>query len=226
VVSRITQLSVGGPGTDPGRKDAPMEWCVESGRDDRQAARSSVFLTDTARITILCTRVLHVCRQGSTVAKVGSGFRSGYRQGGGRLAFDGLACLGEGMLVNPRPRERIKSVAAPDGLRRTPRPKPGYGRSRTIGVVVATIADPFVAEVVQGVETTAHTTDTRSCSRVRARSRFARLRRWRCCAPSASDGLIVTASRIGALYWTRRAPGRARRPDQQPQRTGGHYTTP
>ncbi len=59
--------------------------------------------------------------------------------------------------VNGTTRERIKRVThdmgyTPDAQARSL----VTGRSRTVGVVVTTIADPFVAEVVQGVETTAH----------------------------------------------------------------------
>jgi DNA-binding LacI/PurR family transcriptional regulator len=109
--------------------------------------------------------------------------------------------LGEGMLVNPATRERIKSVAlemgyTPDAAARSL----VTGRSRTIGVVVATIADPFVAEVVQGVETTAHdhgytvVLSGSGSEPVREIAAVEMLRSKRV------DGLIVTASRIGALY--------------------------
>ncbi len=109
--------------------------------------------------------------------------------------------LGEGMLVKPATRERIKQVAremgyTPDAAARSL----VTGRSRTIGVVVATIADPFVAEVVQGVETTAHdhgytvVLSGSGSEPVREIAAVEMLRSKRV------DGLIVTASRIGALY--------------------------
>lgn len=73
-------------------------------------------------------------------------------------------------------------------------------RSRAIGVIVTTIADPFVAEVVRGIEEVAgdqryrvflgnsHSDPTREVNLVRA------LREWRV------DGVIVASSRVGSLY--------------------------
>jgi DNA-binding LacI/PurR family transcriptional regulator len=73
-------------------------------------------------------------------------------------------------------------------------------RSQAIGVVVTTIADPFVAEVVRGIEevagdqgyrvflATSHDDPARELNVVTA------LREWRV------DGVIVAASRIGSLY--------------------------
>ncbi len=73
-------------------------------------------------------------------------------------------------------------------------------RTHTIGVIVTTIEDPFVAEVVRGIEEvaadqryrvflgTSHNDPTREVNLVRA------LREWRV------DGVIVASSRVGALY--------------------------
>ena len=109
--------------------------------------------------------------------------------------------LRESALVNPATRERIKSVAhemgySPDAQARSL----VTGRSRAVGVVVATIADPFVAEVVQGVETTAHDhgyTVVLSGSGSEPVREIAAVQMLR---SKRVDGLIVTASRIGALY--------------------------
>lgn len=73
-------------------------------------------------------------------------------------------------------------------------------RTKTIGVVVTSIADPFVAEVVRGVEEiaadngyrvflgTSHDEPAREVNLVKA------LREWRV------DGVIVASSRMGARY--------------------------
>ncbi|HEX7587292.1 MAG TPA: LacI family DNA-binding transcriptional regulator, partial [Anaerolineae bacterium] len=73
-------------------------------------------------------------------------------------------------------------------------------RTQTIGVIVTSIDDPFVAEVVRGIEEiaadngyrvflgTSHNDPVREVSLVRA------LREWRV------DGVIVASSRVGALY--------------------------
>ncbi|MDE3090130.1 MAG: LacI family DNA-binding transcriptional regulator [Chloroflexota bacterium] len=73
-------------------------------------------------------------------------------------------------------------------------------RTHTIGVIVTTIEDPFVAEVVRGIEEiaanqnyrvflgTSHNDPTREVNLVKA------LREWRV------DGVIVASSRVGALY--------------------------
>lgn len=73
-------------------------------------------------------------------------------------------------------------------------------RSHAIGVIVTTIADPFVAEVVRGIEEVAgdqryrvflgnsHSDPSREVNLVKA------LREWRV------DGVIVASSRVGSLY--------------------------
>jgi LacI family repressor for deo operon, udp, cdd, tsx, nupC, and nupG len=109
--------------------------------------------------------------------------------------------LRDSALVNSTTRERIKTVAhdmgyTPDAQARSL----VTGRSRTVGVVVTTIADPFVAEVVQGVETTAHDhgyTVVLSSSGSEPTREIAAVQMLR---SKRVDGMIVTASRIGALY--------------------------
>ena len=74
------------------------------------------------------------------------------------------------------------------------------GRTMTIGVVVTTIADPFNAEVVQGIETTAHehgytvilVSSNMDPDREAAAVEMLRAKR--------VDAIMVTASRIGDLY--------------------------
>jgi DNA-binding LacI/PurR family transcriptional regulator len=109
--------------------------------------------------------------------------------------------LSESGQVRPETRERIRKVAlemgySPDSHARSL----VTGRSNTIGVVVATIADPFVAEVVQGVETTAHDqgyTVILAGSGSEPTREIAAVQMLR---SKRVDGVIVTASRIGALY--------------------------
>src|SRR5512137_2705782 len=65
--------------------------------------------------------------------------------------------LSDSPLVNAETKARICHLAREAGYS----PHAGarslvMGRSRTIGVVVTTIADPFVAEVVQGIESAAY----------------------------------------------------------------------
>jgi DNA-binding LacI/PurR family transcriptional regulator len=73
-------------------------------------------------------------------------------------------------------------------------------RTHAIGLIVTTIEDPFIAEVVRGIEEIAanfnyrvflgssHNDPTREVNLVKA------LREWRV------DGVIVASSRVGALY--------------------------
>jgi DNA-binding LacI/PurR family transcriptional regulator len=74
------------------------------------------------------------------------------------------------------------------------------GRTQSIGVVVTTITDPFIAEIVQAVEQTAHDCGytvilaTSSAEPEREIAAVEMLRSKRV------DGVIVTSSRVGALY--------------------------
>jgi LacI family repressor for deo operon, udp, cdd, tsx, nupC, and nupG len=74
------------------------------------------------------------------------------------------------------------------------------GRTLTIGVVVTTITDPFIAEIVQGVESTAH---DHGYSVILASSSGKTERELAAVEMLGSkrvDGLIVTSSRVGAIY--------------------------
>jgi len=74
------------------------------------------------------------------------------------------------------------------------------GHTQTIGVVVTTIADPFIAEVVQGIESTAHgfgysvilASSNHEPEREIGAVEMLRSKR--------VDGIIVTSSRVGAVY--------------------------
>jgi len=74
------------------------------------------------------------------------------------------------------------------------------GQSRTVGVVVTTISDPFAAEVVQGIENSAHDeayTVILCNSNAEPEREIAAVEMLR---SKRVDAVIVTSSRIGALY--------------------------
>ncbi|MGP8245075.1 MAG: LacI family DNA-binding transcriptional regulator [Bryobacteraceae bacterium] len=109
--------------------------------------------------------------------------------------------LRDSPLVNPKTTEEIQRVARDLGYRASAVARGLVTRrTRTIGVVVTTIADPFVSEVVSGIELAANDNGysvflagsnadpTREKSVVHS---FAERR---------VDGIVVTSSRVGALY--------------------------
>jgi DNA-binding LacI/PurR family transcriptional regulator len=74
------------------------------------------------------------------------------------------------------------------------------GQTQTVGVVVTTISDPFVAEVVQGIENTAHDhnyTVILCNSNAEPEREIAAVEMLR---SKRVDAVIVTSSRIGAHY--------------------------
>jgi len=109
--------------------------------------------------------------------------------------------LSNSPLVSEETRVRIQHLAremgySPDAQARSL----VKGRTHTIGVVVTTIADPFIAEVVQGIEITAH---DHGYSVILASSSFEPERELDAVEMLRSkrvDGLIVTSSRVGAIY--------------------------
>ena len=109
--------------------------------------------------------------------------------------------LADNPLITHTTRQHIQRVAqkmgyAPDAIAR------GLVTRRThaIGVIVTSIADPFVAEVVRGIEElagnnhyrvflgTSHNDPAREMNLVKA------MREWRV------DGVIIASSRVGSLY--------------------------
>jgi len=109
--------------------------------------------------------------------------------------------LSDSPLINRETKARIQRLAremgySPNALARGLVTRQTY----SVGVVVTTLADPFVAEIVQGIEATAHdhgyAVVLSTCGAVPEReiSAVEMLRSKRV------DGVIVTASRIGALY--------------------------
>jgi DNA-binding LacI/PurR family transcriptional regulator len=109
--------------------------------------------------------------------------------------------LSDSPLVSDETKTRIQRLAqemgySPNSLARSLVTRQTY----TIGVVVTTIADPFIAEVVQGIEATAHdhgyTVILCNSGAVPERE-IAAVETLR---SKRVDGVIVTSSRVGALY--------------------------
>ena len=109
--------------------------------------------------------------------------------------------LRDSTLVNEETAQRIKQIAREAGYQAS-----AVARSlvtqetRTIGVVVTTITDPFVSEVVSGIEETANLL---GYSILLAESNADPEREKRVvqsCAERRLDAIVVTSSRVGALY--------------------------
>ncbi len=109
--------------------------------------------------------------------------------------------LSDSPLISKETKARIQSLAremgySPNALARGLVTR----QTRSVGVVVTTIADPFVAQIVQGIEATAHDhgysvilcTSGAIPEREMAAVEMLRSKR--------VDGVIVTSSRVGALY--------------------------
>jgi len=104
-------------------------------------------------------------------------------------------------LVNRQTAERIRGIAREMGYRASAVARGlATNRTRTIGVVVTTIADLFVAEVVGGIEETANdhgysvflaNSSAQPDREIKVVHSFAERR---------VDGIVVTSSRVGALY--------------------------
>ncbi len=104
-------------------------------------------------------------------------------------------------LVNEETAERIRRIAQETGYRPSAVARSLVtSETRTIGVVVTTIADPFVAEVVGGIEDEAN---AHNYSVILANSNADPEREIRVVHSFEErrvDGIVVTASRVGALY--------------------------
>jgi DNA-binding LacI/PurR family transcriptional regulator len=104
-------------------------------------------------------------------------------------------------LVNPKTAERIRKIAAdmgyqPSAVARSLVMK----KTHTIGVVVTTIADPFIGEVVSGIEEMAN---EHGYSVILANSNADPKREVKVAQlfhERRVDGILVTSSRVGALY--------------------------
>ena len=103
--------------------------------------------------------------------------------------------------VNPETKNRIQRLAdemgySPDAQARSL----VEGRTRTIGVVVTTMTDPFIGGIVQAIETTAH---DHGYSLILASSNDSSEREIAAAETLQSkrvDGVIVSSSRVGALH--------------------------
>jgi DNA-binding LacI/PurR family transcriptional regulator len=104
-------------------------------------------------------------------------------------------------LVNPETATRIRQIARQSGYRVSAIARGlATNKTHTIGVVVTTIADPFVAEVVSGIEDAAN---DRGYSVFLAESNADPQREKNVVQSFAEqrvDGILVTSSRVGALY--------------------------
>jgi len=104
-------------------------------------------------------------------------------------------------MISPETKERVQRIArkmgyTPNAIARGLVTK----RTSTIGLVVTTIADPFVGEVAQGVEETAldngyHVILCECNAQPERELASVRMLREKCV-----DAVIVTASRVGSLY--------------------------
>lgn len=109
--------------------------------------------------------------------------------------------LRESPLVNPETAEKIRRIAAESGFRASAVARSlATSRTNTIGVVVTSIADPFVAEVVQGIEDQAvaanYSVFLANCNADAERE----IKTVHSFEDRRVDGIVVTASRVGALY--------------------------
>src|SRR5690242_8066737 len=97
--------------------------------------------------------------------------------------------------------EKIRRIAAENGYRTS-----AVGRSlatrrtNTVGVVVTTITDPFAAEVVAGIEESASAQEYSIFLANSSADPDREMRVVRTLEERRVDGIVVTASRVGALY--------------------------
>lgn len=104
-------------------------------------------------------------------------------------------------LVSRKTAERIQRIASESGFKLSAVARGlATRKTRTIGVVVTTIADPFAGEVLSGIEESAN---HHGYSVVLAESNADPEREKKMVHSLAErrvDGIIVTSSRVGALY--------------------------
>ncbi len=104
-------------------------------------------------------------------------------------------------LVNPRTAEKIRKIAEQAGYRASAVARGLVTRrTLTIGLVVTTVADPFTSEVFSGIEQEAH--DRGYCVILAESNADPQREREvvRTFAERRVDGIIVTSSRVSALY--------------------------
>ncbi len=109
--------------------------------------------------------------------------------------------LSDSPLVKAETKARIQRLAqemgyTPDAIARSLVTR----HTRTVGIVVTTITDPFVAEVVQGIEDTAQQNDYSVILASSASEPERELAAVEMLRAKRVDSVIVTSSRVGALY--------------------------
>lgn len=109
--------------------------------------------------------------------------------------------LQDSPLVNAETAEKIRKIASESGYRASAVARGLVTRrTMTIGLVVTTVADPFASEVVSGIELAAN---DRGYAVFLADSNADPVREQKVVQALAErrvDGIIVTSSRVGALY--------------------------
>jgi DNA-binding LacI/PurR family transcriptional regulator len=109
--------------------------------------------------------------------------------------------LRDSPLVNPETAEKIRRIADENGFRASAVARSlATSKTNTVGVVVTSIADPFVAAVVDGIENEAiannYSVFLANCNADPERE----LKIVHSFEDRRVDGIVVTASRVGALY--------------------------
>ena len=109
--------------------------------------------------------------------------------------------LSDSPLVKAETKARIQQLAqemgyTPDAIARSLVTQ----KTRTVGIVVTTITDPFIVEVVQGVEDAAQENNYSVILASSASEPERELAAVEMLRAKRVDGLIVTSSRVGALY--------------------------
>jgi LacI family repressor for deo operon, udp, cdd, tsx, nupC, and nupG len=109
--------------------------------------------------------------------------------------------LSDSPLISAETKARIQRLAqemgySPDAIARSLVTQ----RTDTVGIVVTTITDPFVAEVVQGAEDTAQRNNYSVILASSASEPERELAAVEMLRAKRVDGVIVTSSRVGALY--------------------------
>src|SRR3954454_1539145 len=109
--------------------------------------------------------------------------------------------LRDSPLVNPETRALIHKIAAEKGYTVSAVARSLVTRrTHTLGVVVTSIADPFVGEVVGGIEEFAHSSGYSVILAPCHADPDREQRAVRSFHERRVDGILVTASRVGALY--------------------------
>ena len=103
--------------------------------------------------------------------------------------------------VNPETKQRIQQIAdqmgySPDAQARSL----VEGRTRTIGVVVTTMTDPFIGGIVQAIETSAHDHGYSLILASSADSSEREIAAAETLQSKRVDGVIVASSRVGVLH--------------------------